>query len=105
MMAKCSLHSEGTVRCEPIFLPLMNYAPEEDNWWATLRTRWTQACRHSLGISEIVYVIPTMYLGMLEIPTVSRKLLYFFRMLPLTYKFIGVHWFVATLAVWPFLAG
>eukprot|EP00438_Fugacium_kawagutii_P032799 Skav211936 [mRNA] locus=scaffold1086:467720:480650:+ [translate_table: standard] len=55
MFAKCAVKTEGRVRCVPIFLPVLNYTPEEDGYWDTLCSRWTQAKRHALGVSEVVY--------------------------------------------------
>lgn len=104
MFAKCSLMTEGRVRCRPIFLPLMNYAPEEDTCLATLKSRWTQATRHALGVSEIVYVVTNVYLGILEVATPLRAITFLWRMLPVLGKFISVHFVVATLAVWPVLS-
>jgi len=104
MCAKTTLMTEGRARTKAIFLPLMNYAPEEDTVWATLVSRWTQATRHALGVSEIVYVITKTYIGMVECANPWRALVYFYRMLPLICKFIGVHFVVATLAFWPLLS-
>lgn len=104
MMAKCSLMTEGRVRVRPIFLPLMNYAPEEETILATLKSRWTQATRHALGVSEIVYVVCNMYIGALETGSPARAITFLWRMFPIVGKFISVHFVVATLAVWPMLS-
>eukprot|EP00913_Durusdinium_trenchii_P017311 g16279.t1 len=110
------LMTEGRARVKPIFLPLMNYAPEEDDAWSTVmpeslespealvkcwRSRWTQAKRHALGISEIVYVATKMYIGMCECGDFWRGATFVYRMLPLFGKFIAVHFVVGTLAFWP----
>lgn len=104
MMAKCSLKTEGRVRCQPIYLPLINYAPEEDTWLGTLKSRWTQACRHSLGVSEVVYVLNTLFLAFFDLPTFSRFLAMVGRILPLLGKFSSTHLQVGTLAFWPALS-
>lgn len=104
MMAKCTLKTEGRARCKPIFLPLVNYAPEEETVLGTIHARWIQATRHALGVSEIVYVALHMYLGALEVPTLIRSVRFLWRMLPLFSKFIAVHFQVGTLAIWPMLS-
>lgn len=104
MFAKCSLMTEGRVRCRPIFLPLLNYAPEEDSCLATIKSRWTQATRHALGVSEIVYVVTSIYLGLLEVANPFRALVFLWRMGPVLGKFVTVHFVVATLGVWPMLS-
>eukprot|EP00435_Cladocopium_sp_Y103_P011693 s1622_g3.t1 len=104
MTAKCKLMTEGRASVKPIFLPLMNYAPEEDDAWSTVMSRWTQAKRHALGMSEIVYVATKMYIGMCECNEFWRGLVFIYRMLPLLGKYIAVHFVVATLAFWPLLS-
>jgi len=101
MTAKCKLMTEGRANVKPIFLPLMNYAPEEEDAWSTVTSRWTQAKRHALGMSEIVYVATKMYIGMCECGDFWRGAVFIYRMLPLLGKFIAVHFVVATLAFWP----
>jgi len=91
MFAKCSLMTGGRVRCEPIFLPLMNYTPEEDTYWGSMVARWDQAKRHALGVSELVYVIQAIYLGMLETTSVRDRIMYVYQLLPLLGKFTQVH--------------
>lgn len=104
MTAKTKLMTEGRAKCRPIYLPLMNYAPEEETVWGTVQSRWTQAKRHALGVSEIVFVSTKMYIGMCECGSLSRALVFMYRMLPLLGKFISVHFVVATLAFWPLLS-
>lgn len=104
MFAKCALMTEGRARCKPIFLPLLNYAPEEETCWGTVTSRWTQATRHALGVSEVVYVVTGMYVGMLELGSPWRSILFIYRMLPVLGKFISVHFVVSTLAFWPLLS-
>jgi len=91
MFAKCSLMTGGRVRCKPIFLPLLNYTPEEDTYCGTMVSRWTQAKRHALGVGELVYVMSSMYLGALEVESWRHKLLYLYRLSPLLGKFAQVH--------------
>lgn len=103
MMAKCALMTEGQARCQPIFLPLLNYAPEESTVMGTIHARWTQATRHALGVSEIVYVGTNLYVALLEIGSFGRRVGMVWRMLPLLSKFVSVHFTVSTLAFWPLL--
>lgn len=91
MYAKCALKTEGRVRCEAIFLPLLNYTPEEDSSWATMVSRWDQARRHALGVSEVVYVISALCLGALEIRGWLRRFVFLWRLLPVLGKFVQVH--------------
>jgi len=104
MYAKCSLMTGGRVRCRPIFLPLMNYMPETDTYWGTLKTRWAQAKRHALGLSEIVYMISSMYLGIIESKTLQQRIIYLWRLMPLLGKMAHVHFVNALSAVWNVLA-
>jgi len=56
MNIKCFLATGGRARVVPIFLGVINYAPEDEGWWGTIQARWTQAKRHALGFSEIVFM-------------------------------------------------
>eukprot|EP00930_Biecheleria_cincta_P037872 TRINITY_DN26021_c0_g1_i1.p1 TRINITY_DN26021_c0_g1~~TRINITY_DN26021_c0_g1_i1.p1 ORF type:complete len:672 (-),score=96.05 TRINITY_DN26021_c0_g1_i1:111-2126(-) len=104
MCAKCTLMTEGRAQVKPLFLPLINYAPEEETAWKSIKSRWTQATRHALGISEIVFIVQSTYVGMIECGSLWRAIVFLYRMLPLMAKFIVVHFSVATLAFWPLLA-
>mmetsp|Transcript_105776 Transcript_105776/g.297962 ORF Transcript_105776/g.297962 Transcript_105776/m.297962 type:complete len:675 (+) Transcript_105776:62-2086(+) len=104
MYAKCSLMTAGRVRCEPIFLPLLNYTPEEDTYLGTCHSRWEQAKRHALGVSELVYVIQGLYLGLLETRGSLRRLIYFWRICPILGKFAQVHFMNGMSAVLNVLA-
>jgi len=55
MFLKCFFATGGQARIFPIFLPLLNYAPEDDSCSKTLVARWVQAKRHALGFAELVY--------------------------------------------------
>lgn len=100
MFAKCSLKTAGRMNCRPIFLPLLNYTPEADTYWGTMRERWTQACRHALGVSEVVYLISTAYLALLEVGSFRSSLVLFWRISPLLAKFTQVHFFNAMGVLW-----
>jgi cellulose synthase/poly-beta-1,6-N-acetylglucosamine synthase-like glycosyltransferase len=56
MGIKCFLLTMGQVNVEPLMLPTVNYTPEEEgSWLGTVRARWIQAKRHSLGFSDVSY--------------------------------------------------
>mmetsp|Transcript_41601 Transcript_41601/g.75432 ORF Transcript_41601/g.75432 Transcript_41601/m.75432 type:complete len:970 (-) Transcript_41601:238-3147(-) len=55
MGIKCFLTTCGRLRIQPIFLAVLNYAPEGQSHWETVVARWTQAKRHALGFSELVF--------------------------------------------------
>lgn len=70
----------------------------------TIKSRWTQATRHALGVSEIVYVVSNTYLGAVETGSLPRAITFVWRMLPIIGKFVSVHFVVGTLAIWPMLS-
>lgn len=104
MFAKCSLMTEGRMKCHPIFLPTLNYTPEEDTYCGTLESRWTQAKRHALGVSEIVYLISTAYVAVLELPSFGRVMLFLWRLMPLLAKMAQTHFINGLAGVWTLLA-
>ncbi|CAE8685751.1 unnamed protein product, partial [Polarella glacialis] len=104
MFAKSSLMTEGRVKCCPIFLPVLNYTPEEETYYGTLDSRWQQAKRHALGVSELVYVWSAIYLALLELPTLRRKVLFLWRIAPLVSKFTQTHFVNGMAAVWSVMA-
>eukprot|EP00933_Yihiella_yeosuensis_P058230 TRINITY_DN5855_c3_g1_i1.p1 TRINITY_DN5855_c3_g1~~TRINITY_DN5855_c3_g1_i1.p1 ORF type:complete len:815 (-),score=112.75 TRINITY_DN5855_c3_g1_i1:443-2887(-) len=57
MGIKCFLMTLGQTTVEPLLLPTVNYAPEEEsgNWLANCYARWVQAKRHALGFSDFAY--------------------------------------------------
>lgn len=104
MYAKCNLMTAGRLRCQPIFLPLLNYTPEEDTYLGTCRSRWEQAKRHALGVSEVVYVIQSLYLGMLEVRGWTHRVAFLWRLVPMLGKFSQVHFMNGMSAVLNVLA-
>lgn len=104
MMGKCAMKTEGRTRCQGIYLPLINYAPEESSYWGTMQARWTQAKRHALGVSEVIYMASAVTLAMYELPTMMRRIRMLWRVAPVAAKFCFVHFEVSTLAIWPVLA-
>lgn len=101
MLAKCTVMTEGRCRCEPIMLPMVNLMPEEDDCCGTLKARWTQVKRHALGVSEVVFLSSSLFLGLLEVPTFMRRMRMVWRTIPLLAKFIEVHFVGSLLAIWP----
>lgn len=101
MMAKCAVMTEGRARCETILLPMVNYIPEEDTYFGTLSARWTQAKRHALGVSEVVYLSTSIYVGSLEVPNWGRAARFWWRVAPLLSKFVEVHFVQSLMGVWP----
>lgn len=104
MFAKCAVKTEGRVRCVPIFLPVLNYTPEEDGYWETLCSRWTQAKRHALGVSEVVYVLSASFLAFLELPSWRRFFKFSWKMSPLLAKFTQTHFVNGMAGLWNVMA-
>ncbi|OLQ11630.1 hypothetical protein AK812_SmicGene4512 [Symbiodinium microadriaticum] len=104
MFAKCSLKTMGRAKCVPIFLPVLNYTPEEDTYCSTLWSRWTQAKRHALGVSEVVYVLSFSFLALLELRSCRQALVFLWRLLPLLAKFAQTHFVNGVAAVWNVMA-
>lgn len=101
MMAKCAVMTEGRCRCESIMLPMVNLMPEEGDCCSSLRAFWTQKKRHALGVSEVVFLVSSLYLGLMEVPSVWRAVRLVWRIMPLLAKFIEVHFVGSLLAIWP----
>lgn len=101
MMAKCVAMTEGRVKCVSIMLPMVNYMPEEPDCCGTLQARWTQVKRHALGVSEVVYLISAVFLGMMETKSFGRAACMLWRTMPLLAKFVEVHFVGALMTVWP----
>eukprot|EP00927_Polykrikos_kofoidii_P040350 TRINITY_DN34513_c0_g1_i1.p1 TRINITY_DN34513_c0_g1~~TRINITY_DN34513_c0_g1_i1.p1 ORF type:complete len:978 (-),score=164.39 TRINITY_DN34513_c0_g1_i1:88-3021(-) len=73
MGMKCYLLTGGKSCVVPLMLPTMNYTPEETSWLLTVKARWTQAKRHALGFSDIVYYISSLPLVFGYFPTEKEK--------------------------------
>jgi len=65
---KCFLATGGRLQVAPIFSPILNYAPEGENFAETHSARWAQAKRHALGFAELVYFLDhfTRILGCMD---------------------------------------
>lgn len=57
MALKCFLATGGRLQILPIYLPILNYAPEGETYTETQAARWAQAKRHALGFAELVYFL------------------------------------------------
>jgi cellulose synthase/poly-beta-1,6-N-acetylglucosamine synthase-like glycosyltransferase len=57
MALKCFLATGGRLQILPIYLPILNFAPEGETVTETHLARWAQAKRHALGFSELVYFL------------------------------------------------
>lgn len=101
MLAKCAVMTEGRCKCRSIMLPLVNLMPEEETYCGTLKARWTQVKRHALGISEVVFLITSLYLAVLECPSWSRSGRLLWRTAPLVSKFLEVHFMSSLCGTWP----
>jgi len=100
MCCKCYCGTVGLLRIVPIFLPIMNYTPEGDGWWDTIVARWTQAKRHALGVSELVYFMGTApYVSRDPSFTASRRAKLALRGYFLWLKMLFVHLMMAAAVI------
>ena len=60
MFLKCFLQTGGEVQVEGIFLPVVNYTPEDRTYYRSIVARWEQSKRHALGMSEMVYSLMSL---------------------------------------------
>lgn len=97
MALKCFLSTQGRVKVSPIFLPILNYAPEGDSLYGTLMARWDQAKRHALGYSELVYW--AFHFGRVygSVESGSERLYFCWRAFFLWFKLLMIHLVMATL--------
>jgi len=60
LFVKGFFKTEGKLRCEPIFLPCLNFSVGDDaelSYFGNLYTRYEQAKRHMFGVAEYVYLL------------------------------------------------
>jgi len=90
----------GNLNIQPIFLPILNYTPEGETWFDSLRERFTQAKRHALGVSEVVYAasIAPYVIATKSFP-LSRRLLLSFKGVFLWGTMTMTHVVMATIPV------
>eukprot|EP00756_Hemistasia_phaeocysticola_P007209 Hpha_TRINITY_DN14163_c0_g1::TRINITY_DN14163_c0_g1_i1::g.10477::m.10477 len=96
MYAKCYLACGGRLKIQPIFLPVINYAPEGEHWFETIMARWTQAKRHALGVSELVYVM-SMYPALKKHHTGDPGFLW--RVSHVWMHMLSIHLYLGTLVI------
>lgn len=96
MALKCFLATAGRVTISPIFLPILNYAPEGESFCQTLIARWTQAKRHALGFSEIVYFHDHFPRVLNKISDRNAKIYFLWRTFFLWLKLLMIHLIMAT---------
>lgn len=96
MALKCFLATGGRSQVQPIFLAVMNYAPECDSLLETLNARWAQAKRHALGYGEIVYMLGKTNTAMTQISGVRARCEFIWCSFWLLLKMLTIHLFFAT---------
>jgi len=99
MCLKCFFATQGGIQIIPIFYPVCNYAPEGDSYWQTIEARWTQAKRHALGFSELVYFADYYSRVKRSIPKPWDRAVFVWRAFFLFFKMTMIHVVVAALAI------
>jgi hypothetical protein len=94
MSLKCFLATAGRLSIEPIFLSVVNYAPESDSYWETILARWAQAKRHALGFGEFVYIIGNIPKVIAALPCWQDKVTFMYRAYFMTLKILFMHLFL-----------
>jgi len=95
MALKCFFSTGGRLKISPIFFPILNYAPEGETFAQTIQARWTQAKRHALGFSEIVYMHDHIPRVLKQIEGRRNKIVFLWRMFFLWFKLLMIHVFMA----------
>mmetsp|Transcript_46783 Transcript_46783/g.74633 ORF Transcript_46783/g.74633 Transcript_46783/m.74633 type:complete len:706 (+) Transcript_46783:80-2197(+) len=110
MGIKCFLMTLGRCQVQPVLLPTINYTPEAETWLGTVQARFTQAQRHALGFSDLVYYFMMLPLILTHLHTLKRpgagleafwKL--FFSGIPHLIKFVNVHVVVGIMSLYALL--
>mmetsp|Transcript_57650 Transcript_57650/g.100907 ORF Transcript_57650/g.100907 Transcript_57650/m.100907 type:complete len:803 (-) Transcript_57650:98-2506(-) len=96
MALKCFLATGGRSQVQPIFLAVLNYAPECDSLIETLNARWAQAKRHALGYGEVVYMLDKFGAALNQVSGVQARLQFIWRSFWLFLKMLTIHLFFAT---------
>jgi len=99
MGMKCFLATAGRSRIQPIFLGVMNYAPEGTSYMETVKARWVQAKRHALGFSEIVFFSDHFPRVLMSIEGSRKRALFCWRAFFLWTKCMLIHLTMATMFV------
>lgn len=96
MCLKCFLATGGRIQVRPIFLAVMNYAPECDSLIETLNARWAQAKRHALGYGELVYLLGKVNLASSSISDGYARINFVWCSFWMVLKILTIHLFFAT---------
>jgi hypothetical protein len=88
---KAVLKTSGAARCEPVYMPVCNYTPEGETACQSIYLRWDQAKRHMLGVTEIVYILWSIWLAFLELPTLRERCRFCCGVFPVFWKCCHVH--------------
>mmetsp|Transcript_26630 Transcript_26630/g.75589 ORF Transcript_26630/g.75589 Transcript_26630/m.75589 type:complete len:403 (+) Transcript_26630:1-1209(+) len=99
MALKCFFATGGRLKISPIFLPILNYAPEGDSWYQTVVARWVQAKRHALGFSELVYLMDNTQRVLRSVEGRRNKTTFLWRLSFLWFKLAMIHLFMAVFPV------
>eukprot|EP00419_Tripos_fusus_P062244 CAMPEP_0172916004 /NCGR_PEP_ID=MMETSP1075-20121228/195374_1 /TAXON_ID=2916 /ORGANISM="Ceratium fusus, Strain PA161109" /LENGTH=633 /DNA_ID=CAMNT_0013775187 /DNA_START=49 /DNA_END=1950 /DNA_ORIENTATION=- len=99
MALKCFFATSGRIRIFPIFLPVLNYAPQDDSWWKTTVARWVQAKRHALGFAELVYFNEQFSRIFHSFQTQQEKVMFSYKAFFLWVKLLMIHLVMGTVAI------
>jgi hypothetical protein len=94
MTLKCFLATAGRLSIEPIFLSVVNYAPESSTYWETILARWAQAKRHALGFGELVYILGQVSRVSAALPSVHARVAFMYRAVFMVLKVLFIHLFL-----------
>jgi len=97
MGLKCFLATGARMKIQPIFLAVLNYAPEGENFLETVHARWVQAKRHALGFSELVFFQEHFGRVMMSVEGRWQKLVFIWRAFFLWTKMVLIHSIMATM--------
>merc|ERR1711865_188407 len=104
MFLKCFLATGGMVCVRPIFLPVVNYTPEDTTWFKTIWARWVQGKRHALGIAEMVYYLSKLPVAASKLSCGGAAYLNWKGAI-LLYKMFAIHIVMATYAIFGAING
>jgi len=99
MGLKCFLATGARLKIQPIFLAVLNYAPEGDSLSETIYARWTQAKRHALGFSELVFFNMHFPRVFMSLESIWKKIVFIWRALLLYTKMVLIHTIMATMFI------
>merc|ERR1712190_312529 len=91
--------TSGRIRINPIFYAVLNYAPEGGTYMETIIARWTQAKRHALGFSELVYFQDHFWRVLFSINGCWTRIVFLWRSFFIWMKLLLIHLTMATMLV------